>query len=85
MPGVSAYDLGAMRLWMYGGGPLGVEMARKRAASYNGDCFMQVCGMTGSGPQGMVPYPDGALAKAGSIGRCGTRRPRGGAIPTMAG
>ncbi len=72
VPDVSAYDLSAARLWTYGGGPLGEEMARKLAAAYKSDRFMQVYGMTETGPQGMVLYPEEGLKKAGSLGRCGT-------------
>ncbi|RMX05756.1 fatty-acid--CoA ligase [Corticibacter populi] len=68
---VQSFDLSAMRLWAYGGGPLGADMARKLAASYGSDRFMQVYGMTESGPLGSVLYPEEAIAKAGSIGRSG--------------
>lgn len=71
VPDVAAYDFSAMRLWAYGGGPLGADMARKLAASYGSDRFVQVYGMTESGPLGTVLYPEEAIAKAGSIGRCG--------------
>jgi feruloyl-CoA synthase len=67
---VAAYDFSAMRLWTYGGGPLGADMARKLAQAYRSDRFMQVYGMTESGPLGSVLYPEEAIAKAGSIGRC---------------
>lgn len=67
---VTAYDFSAMRLWTYGGGPLGADMARKLAQAYRSDRFMQVYGMTESGPLGSVLYPEEAIAKAGSIGRC---------------
>ena len=72
VPNVQDYDFSAMRLWAYGGGPLGAAMARKLAASYRSDRFMQVYGMTESGPLGSVLYPEDAVAKAGSIGRSGT-------------
>ncbi|WP_370682533.1 class I adenylate-forming enzyme family protein [Comamonas sp. GB3 AK4-5] len=70
VPDVAAYDFSAMRLWAYGGGPLGADMARKLAQAYRSDRFMQVYGMTESGPLGTVLYPEEAIAKAGSIGRC---------------
>jgi len=72
VPDVAAYDFSAMRMWAYGGGPLGADMARKLAASYRSDRFVQVYGMTESGPLGTVLYPEDAIAKAGSIGRTGT-------------
>ncbi|MGO4390068.1 class I adenylate-forming enzyme family protein [Variovorax sp. M-6] len=71
VPDVKAYDFGAMRMWAYGGGPLGADMARKLADSYGSDRFVQVYGMTESGPLGTVLYPEEAIAKAGSIGRAG--------------
>lgn len=72
VPDVRGYDFSAMRLWAYGGGPLSAEMACKLAASYQSDRFMQVYGMTESGPLGTVLYPEDAVAKAGSIGRSAT-------------
>ncbi|MGE4340093.1 MAG: class I adenylate-forming enzyme family protein [Pigmentiphaga sp.] len=69
VPDVSAYDLSAMRVWAYGGGPLGADMARKLAAAYRSDRFIQVYGMTETGPSGVCLYPEDAIAKAGSIGR----------------
>ncbi|WP_407714686.1 class I adenylate-forming enzyme family protein [Comamonas testosteroni] len=69
VPDVASYDFSAMRLWAYGGGPLGAEMVRKLAQVYRSDRFMQVYGMTESGPLGTVLYPEEALTKPGSIGR----------------
>jgi len=84
VPDLSAYDLRAMRVYAYGGGPLGADMARKLAAAYRSDRFMQVYGMTESGPLGTCLYPEEAVTKAGSIGRSTTpgvilevRRPDG--------
>ncbi|MDM0024415.1 class I adenylate-forming enzyme family protein [Variovorax saccharolyticus] len=68
---LQSYDFSAMRMWAYGGGPLGADMARKLADSYRSDRFVQVYGMTESGPLGTVLYPEEAIAKAGSIGRAG--------------
>jgi feruloyl-CoA synthase len=58
-----------MRMWAYGGGPLGADMARKLADSYGSDRFVQVYGMTESGPLGTLLHAEEAIAKAGSIGR----------------
>ncbi|THT98261.1 long-chain fatty acid--CoA ligase [Lampropedia puyangensis] len=69
---LSVYDFSAIRLWAYGGGPLGAEMVRKLAQSYRNDRFIQVYGMTETGPLGSVLYPEEAQSKAGSIGRIGT-------------
>jgi len=66
---LSAYDLSAMRVYAYGGGPLGADMARKLADAYRSDRFVQVYGMTESGPLGTCLHPEEAIAKAGSIGR----------------
>lgn len=71
VPDMAGYDFSAMRLWAYGGGPLGADMARKLAESYRSDRFVQVYGMTESGPLGTVLYAEDAIAKAGSIGRAG--------------
>jgi feruloyl-CoA synthase len=59
-------------------------MAHKLARSYRSDRFVQVYGMTESGPLGTVLHPEDGIAKAGSIGRMGVpgvaielRRPDG--------
>jgi len=72
VPELSSLDFSAMRLWAYGGGPLGADMARKLAHSYGSDRFMQVYGMTETGPLGTALQPQDGIAKAGSIGRNGT-------------
>ncbi|MDM0029292.1 class I adenylate-forming enzyme family protein [Variovorax saccharolyticus] len=64
-----SHDLSAMRLWIYGGGPLGEEMARRLMERYRSTQFMQVYGMTEMGPLGTALFPEDALRKAGSIGR----------------
>ncbi|KKW68694.1 fatty-acid--CoA ligase [Lampropedia cohaerens] len=69
---IADMDFSSMRLWAYGGGPLGADMARRLAAAYRSDRFMQVYGMTETGPLGTVLHPEDAVTKAGSIGRCGT-------------
>lgn len=72
VPDVARYDLSAMRLWAYGGGPLGADMARKLSEAYRSDRFIQVYGMTEAGPLGSSLYPEDAIAKAGSIGCAGS-------------
>lgn len=72
VPDLARYDLGAMRLWTCGGGPLSAENTRRLVAGLGTDRIMQVYGMTESGPMGTVLYPEEAIDKAGSIGRCGT-------------
>ena len=63
------HDLGSMRLWIYGGGPLGEDMAKRLMQRYRTTQFMQVYGMTEMGPLGTALFPEDALRKAGSIGR----------------
>lgn len=65
----AAYDLSSMTRWIYGGGPIGREMATKLAAAYKSDTFLQVYGMTETGPLGSILQAGDALTKAGSIGR----------------
>ena len=84
VPDVSRYDLSAMRMWAYGGGPLGADMALKLSQAYRSDRFVQVYGMTEAGPLGSTLFPEDAIRKAGSIGCTGTpgvaievRRPDG--------
>ncbi|AOY96279.1 fatty-acid--CoA ligase [Cupriavidus sp. USMAA2-4] len=69
VPDFAAYDLGSMRLWTCGGGPLGAGMARRLADAYRSPHFVQVYGMTETGPLGTALYADEAIARAGSIGR----------------
>jgi feruloyl-CoA synthase len=66
------FDLGAVRAWIYGGGPIGAETARRLMAAYRSDRFYQVFGMTETGPAGTILYPVEQIAKAGSIGRAPT-------------
>ncbi len=69
VPDFDRFDLGSMRAWIYGGGPIGAETARTLAARYRSDRFYQVYGMTEAGPTGTVLLPSEQVAKAGSIGR----------------
>ncbi|MGO4394719.1 class I adenylate-forming enzyme family protein [Variovorax sp. M-6] len=69
LPDFDSYDLNSMRLWIYGGGPLGEDMARRLMERYRSTQFMQVYGMTEMGPLGTALFPEDALRKAGSIGR----------------
>ncbi len=72
VPTFADYDLSSVRAWIYGGGPIGAEMARKLSAAYRSDRFFQVYGMTETGPLGTALYPAEQVAKAGSIGRVAT-------------
>jgi feruloyl-CoA synthase len=69
VPNFDDYDLGSMRCWIYGGGPISAEHAKILSAKYKSDNFYQVYGMTESGPTGTTLFPDEQVAKAGSIGK----------------
>lgn len=66
-----SYDLRSMRAWIYGGGPIGADTARKLMQVYQSDRFYQVYGMSEMGPIGTVLYPDEQIEKAGAIGAVG--------------
>ncbi|AOJ70578.1 MULTISPECIES: class I adenylate-forming enzyme family protein [Burkholderia] len=68
----ASFDLTSMRAWLYGGGPIGAELARRLMHAYRSEAFYQVYGMTETGPAGTVLYPFEQTMKAGSIGRRGT-------------
>ncbi len=68
IPQFSDFDLGSMRCWIYGGGPMAEDTARMVMSKYRSDNFYQVYGMTESGPTGTVLMPYEQVAKAGSIG-----------------
>jgi feruloyl-CoA synthase len=69
---IGAFDLSSIRAWIYGGGPIGADLAQRLALVYRSDRFYQVFGMTETGPSGTVLYPDEQIARAGSIGRVAT-------------
>ncbi|NHR07103.1 long-chain fatty acid--CoA ligase [Chromobacterium haemolyticum] len=71
VPDFERFDLSSVRTWIYGGGPIGADTARRLMTAYRSNNFYQVYGMTETGPAGSVLRPDEQLAKAGSIGRCG--------------
>lgn len=68
IPQFSDFDLGSMRCWIYGGGPMAEDTARMVMSKYRSDNFYQVYGMTESGPTGTVLMPYEQVANAGSIG-----------------
>ena len=68
-PNFAEFDLSSVRAWVYGGGPIGAELARKLAAAYKSETFFQIYGITETGPIGTTLYPSEQVAKAGSIGR----------------
>jgi len=63
------FDLSSVRAWVYGGGPISVDVARRLAERYRSSRFYQVYGMTETGPAGTALYPEEQVAHAGSIGR----------------
>ncbi|MDR0225832.1 MAG: AMP-binding protein [Burkholderiaceae bacterium] len=69
LPDLARYDLSTVRAWIYGGGPISADMARRLAAAYRSDRFYQVYGMTETGPTGSTLYPEEQVERAGSIGR----------------
>ena len=69
VPNFADYNLGSVRAWLYGGGPIGADVARRLVESYGTTEFRQVYGMTETGPVGTVLYPEEQLTKAGSIGK----------------
>ncbi|UNK71747.1 AMP-binding protein [Microbacterium sp. H1-D42] len=75
LPGVGMsltdFDLSSMRLWAYGGAPLGADTVRTLQAAYGSDNFYQVYGMSEMGPVGSALYPAEQIAKAGAIGAGG--------------
>lgn len=68
---LSDFDLSSMRVWTYGGAPMGADTVRTIQAAYNSDNFYQVYGMTEMGPVGTALYPEEQVAKAGAVGAAG--------------
>nr|WP_240943186.1 AMP-binding protein [Planosporangium thailandense] len=68
---LSDVDLSSVDKWLYGGAPLGEQVARSLVEAYGTDRFFQVYGMSEMGPVGTALYPGEQLTKAGSIGRGG--------------
>jgi feruloyl-CoA synthase len=64
-----SFDLSSVRAWVYGGGPISVNAAKRLAKRYRTRRFYQVYGMTETGPAGTVLYSEEQFARAGSIGR----------------
>jgi feruloyl-CoA synthase len=65
------FDLSSMRLWAYGGAPMGADTVRMLQKAYDTDAFYQVYGMSEMGPVGSALYPAEQIEKAGSIGAGG--------------
>jgi feruloyl-CoA synthase len=69
IPTFGDFDLSSMRCWIYGGGPISTDVAKRLVAAYRSDRFYQVYGMTESGPTGTTLFPEEQIERAGSIGR----------------
>jgi feruloyl-CoA synthase len=71
VPNFDEFDLGSMRCWIYGGGPIAGEVVLQLMKKYRNDNFYQVYGMTEAGPTGTTLFPWEQVTKAGSIGARG--------------
>lgn len=68
-PDLASYDLSAMRVFAYGGGPLALASYHHVKKAFRNENFYQVYGLTEAGPNGILLYPEEHLRKAGSIGK----------------
>ncbi|MBY6051800.1 class I adenylate-forming enzyme family protein [Cytobacillus firmus] len=68
-PDLASYDLSAMRVFAYGGGPLALASYHHVKKAFRNENFYQVYGLTEAGPNGILLYPEEHLEKAGSIGK----------------
>ncbi|MGG7510773.1 class I adenylate-forming enzyme family protein [Plantibacter sp. YIM 135249] len=68
---LTSFDLSSVRLWAYGGAPLGADSVRLLQRAYGSESFTQVYGMSEMGPVGTALYPEEQLEKAGAIGAAG--------------
>lgn len=72
LPNFNSFNLSSIKLWVYGGGPISKENAKLIIEKYKTNKFMQVYGLSESGPNGSYLLPEDQITKAGSIGFCGT-------------
>lgn len=68
---LTSFDLSSVRMWAYGGAPLGADAVRMLQKAYGSENFYQVYGMTEMGPVGTALYPSEQVEKAGAIGAAG--------------
>ncbi|RUO73789.1 acyl-CoA synthetase [Pseudidiomarina sediminum] len=68
-PNVQTTDLSSMTHWIYGGGPLAGDHARRVQDAFGSTQFYCVYGLTEAGPTGSLLLPDEHADKAGSVGR----------------
>lgn len=65
------FGLDTVRVWTYGGAPLGGDSVKMLQEAYGSQNFYQVYGMSEMGPVGTALYPAEQVHKAGSIGAGG--------------
>ncbi|MGX5913981.1 AMP-binding protein [Aliidiomarina sp. Khilg15.8] len=68
-PDIATRDLTSMTHWIYGGGPLAADHAKKVRHAFKSDNFYCVYGLTEAGPTGVLLLPEEHDNKAGSIGQ----------------
>jgi len=68
-PEIKNRDLSSMTHWIYGGGPMASDHARKVKGAFGSDQFYCVYGLTEAGPTGTLLMPDEHDDKAGSVGK----------------
>src|SRR5690625_4068031 len=60
-----------MRVWTYGGAPMGADTVRTLQEAYGSEMFYHVYATTEMGPVGTALYPEEQVDKAGAIGAAG--------------
>lgn len=69
LPEIGKADFSSMTHWIYGGGPLAGDHARRVQQAFRSDQFYCVYGLTEAGPTGSLLLPHEHADKAGSIGQ----------------
>lgn len=67
-PDIAHADFSSMTHWIYGGGPLAGDHARRVQQAFRSDQFYCVYGLTEAGPTGSLLLPEEHATKAGSVG-----------------
>jgi feruloyl-CoA synthase len=68
---LAEFDLSGVRLWAYGGAPMGADTVTALQQAYGSTQFYQVYGMSEMGPVGCALYPAEQVRKAGAVGAGG--------------
>ena len=68
-PDINKADFSSMTHWIYGGGPLAGDHARRVQQAFGSDQFYCVYGLTEAGPTGSLLLPQEHADKAGSVGQ----------------